>query len=102
MFENLKRIAERAATGVSRRQFLNGLARTAVGAAAGVAGVLAMSQPVQAGRGISRKRCCGRGRSCPKPAGKKGCRYLGCRSEGGDCVWSCKEGTFSTSCVASR
>ena len=62
MFEKVSRIAERAATGASRRQFLGRIGTGAMAAAAAFAGLLVDVSPAQAGRRGDRKRkrvkCC--------------------------------------------
>jgi hypothetical protein len=56
MFERLTRLAERAATSVSRRQFLGRLGRAAVAAAAALGGLLALPDDAAAA-----PRVCGAG-----------------------------------------
>lgn len=52
MLETFNRMAEQAATGVSRRQFLGLLGSAALAAAAASGGLMAMSDIAQAARGV--------------------------------------------------
>ena len=52
MFEKVFDIAERAATNVSRRQFLGGFGRGAMTAAAGLGGLLVLAGNARAGKKI--------------------------------------------------
>ena len=73
MFEKLKQAAERAATGVSRRQFLGRIGRAAAVTTAAVAGI-AIAGEAQAGRGCPRgthSSRCGRGRVICCPGGTR-------------------------------
>ena len=57
MFDHIGRVAEKVATGVSRRGFLGSLSGWAAAAAMGVAGVLTGARTAQAGNG-TKGTCC--------------------------------------------
>jgi len=59
MLEKLNQIAERAATGVSRREFLGRLGRGAAGAAGALGGWLMLPRTAQAGRRLCHGIVCG-------------------------------------------
>jgi hypothetical protein len=79
MFEKVRQLAERAATSVSRRQFLGGLGRGAMAVAAATAGLLALPGAASAGKGgggcpAGTKKCsCGKGSSTCCPLSSRGC-----------------------------
>jgi hypothetical protein len=79
MFEKISQIAELAATGVSRREFLGRLGRGAAAAAAATAGILA--HPGEALARRVKARCCYY--RCGGRGGTSG-RYI-CRADGGAC-----------------
>ena len=57
MFEKVSQVAERAATNVSRRRFLDTCARGALVAAAALGGALALSREASAGRPSGATKC---------------------------------------------
>ena len=58
MFEKMSRVAQRAATSASRRQFLGRIGTGAMGAAAVLAGLLVHVSPARAGRGKGKGVVC--------------------------------------------
>jgi hypothetical protein len=68
MFDKISRAAEKAATSVSRRNFLGGLGRGAAALAAGLGGVLLTATDAEASGG----KCCVIGYGCCKGACPKG------------------------------
>jgi len=75
MLEKVNELAEQAATGVSRRAFLDRFGRGAFAAAAVLSGFLALPKEAPAGR------------RCPK--GERWCRYYGhCIPNGVHCTRS--------------
>lgn len=55
MFEKLGQVAEKVATGVSRRRFFGRMAKWATGAAVGIAGLMTAGNALAQS---SRRRCC--------------------------------------------
>ena len=80
MFEKLNEIAERSATGVSRRQFLGRVGRGALIAAGAVGGFLAFGAEAHAGKRVcsmdSVWNCAGRpvGSPCGTPSRRRKCQ----------------------------
>ncbi len=99
MFEKVSRIAQRAATSASRRQFLARIGTGAMVAAAACAGLLVHVSPAWAGRGGKGLVCChyiGGLRVC-KNGGK--CRkMLRRKTRFGREVWHLDYQTECTSC----
>ena len=77
MFEKISRAAEKAATSVARRDFLGGLGKAALGAAAVVGGLLAFPGVAQSAGGGGGVKCCG-GAKVACAAGLRGpyCQWL--------------------------
>ena len=91
MFEKVSQAAERLATGVSRRGFLDRLGKGALALAGVLGGVLAWSGPAQATPGAW-VRCCARQKTaCGSPPG-------GVVS----CQWQCSGVTVWTVCSNNR
>ncbi len=99
MFEKVRRLAEKVATGSSRRGFLSRVSWSALSLAAAIGGFLAFPTPAQAGGGA---RCCNKKGRCSPPKGKKGCTLINdCNVVNGVsfCVWLCTDGQHSTECA---
>jgi hypothetical protein len=86
MFEKIGRLAETAATevSVSRRGFLGRLGHVALTAAAGLGGLLALSNKARAGRNLY--QC-----SYQQKKFGKGCQYISCLVGDGPHCGGCPE-----------
>ena len=97
MIEQVSRLAEQVASGVSRRAFVRRLGRGAMATVAAMAGVLSFPGFVAAGP--QARSCCG-GRRCSKPG--PGCKYVGeyCGSLGFGpiCYWRCQGDEYISGC----
>jgi hypothetical protein len=87
MFEKIVRAAEKAADGVSRRAFLGGLGKAALGAAAALGAVLAFP-------GVAPAQAAGSVYCCIQPKGPKS-GPGGCRPS---CQWLCPGGYSYSAC----
>ena len=102
MLKQLESLAEKAATGVSRRGFLAAFSKSAVAAAA-LGGLLAASQSAEAGRGL---KCCPSGMRCIPP--RDGCTLIACVQVSDaflvfpGCRWDCGGTIIDTTCGTRR
>ena len=99
MFEKIGRAAEKAADGVSRRDFLGRFGKAALATAAVLGGVLALPGGAQAGHRTFYTCClipnrCGALGYCPPPSGPCTAVSLTCSG----CVWRCGNKIVTTGC----
>jgi hypothetical protein len=101
MFEKIARAAEKAADGVSRRDFLGRFGKAALATAAALGGVLALPGGALANRNSGTAQACCYSNNypvvyCAFPGTSRVCTIVSWSCSG--CVWNCSGKIVTTKC----